>query len=179
MAALSFIVRVILELYTYTFLLRFFMQRGRVDFRNPLAQFIIEVTNPLVRPLRRIVPGWKGLDLSTVLIAYLLVVITFVALSAINGVTPPGVGILALAGLRQLVLLTIQMFVFIIFAFVLMSWFAPHHPIRIVLEAIADPIMRPVRRIMPPIGGLDLSPLVVLIGLQAVTILIRSNFGGY
>lgn len=178
MQALSFLIGTLLELYTFTFLLRFFMQRARIDFRNPLAQFIIQVTNPLVRPLRRVVPGWKGLDLSSLVVAFALTLVTVVILRAIAGLPIPGAGVLLIAGLLQFGLMIIRMFIFVILVYVLMSWFAPFHPVREVLENIAEPLLMPVRRIMPSIGGLDLSPLVVLLGLQALIILINTSFAG-
>ncbi|MDH3647134.1 MAG: YggT family protein [Gammaproteobacteria bacterium] len=172
MQALNFIVRTLLELYTLAFLLRFVLQWARADFHNPLSQFILQVTNPVTRPVRRFIPGWRGIDLSTLLIAYLLNVATIAGSYLILGGSFPDIPSLLLAALIGLVVMFLRMFVFLIIGQVLLSWFAPYHPISGILRTLTGPILGPIQRIVPPIAGIDLSPLFALIGIQALLLLV-------
>ena len=172
MQALNFVVQTLLELYTLTFLLRFILQWARADFHNPLSQFILQVTNPITRPVRRFIPGWRSIDLSTVLIAYLLSVATIAASSLILGASVPNAPSLLLAALIGLVMMFLRLFVFLIIGQVLLSWFAPYHPISGILRTLTAPVLRPIQRIVPPIAGIDLSPLFALIGIQALLLLV-------
>lgn len=172
MQALHFIVTTFFELYIMAFLLRFLLQWGRADFHNPLSQFIVQITNPLARPVRRVVPGWRGLDFSTLVIAYLLTV-TMIAIGLLILVgAVRNVPALFVAGLFELVIMFLKMFLFLIIGQVLLSWFAPHHPIANVLRSLTSPVMRPIQRVLPPIAGLDLSPLFALVAIQALLIFI-------
>ncbi len=176
MNALVFIVETLFNLYIWTFLLRFMLQAVRADFYNPFSQFIVRVTNPLVVPVRKVVPSWRGLDMSTLLLVLVLEIVAVLVLSAIAGfATPSVVGVLQVAVLRAL-LATLQLYFFAILLYVIVSWINPggYNPFVSVLGAISEPLLRPFRRILPPIGGIDLSPLFVLIGLQALMLLVRS-----
>ncbi|NND59073.1 MAG: YggT family protein [Gammaproteobacteria bacterium] len=176
MQALEFVVRTLLELYTYTFVLRFLLQWARADFHNPLSQFIIQVTDPLVRPLRRIIPGLRGLDLSTMLVAYLLVILTStVSVLLLYKGLPTNITLLLVKSLVDLVMIVINMMLIAILVMVVLSWVAPYHPIAGVLRALTGPVLRPVQRLVPAIAGLDLSPMLAAIALVAVKILIESN----
>lgn len=172
MQALHFIVQTFFELYIMTFMLRFLLQLGRADFNNPLSQFIVQVTNPLARPVRRVVPGWRGFDLSTILIAYLLTVAMIAIGLLIMGGAIRNIPALFLSGLIELAQMFLRMFVFLIIGQVLLSWFAPHHPVSNILRTLTSPILRPIQRILPPIAGIDLSPLFALIAIQALLILV-------
>lgn len=171
MQALNFIVHTLLELYTLAFLLRFLLQLARADFHNPLSQFILQITNPITRPLRRVVPGWRGIDLSTLLIAYALNLVSISSSYLILGSVLPPVAPLLLAGLVGLVTMFLRMFIFLIIGQVLLSWFAPYHPVAGILRTLTSPILRPIQRLLPPIAGIDLSPLFALIGIQALLML--------
>lgn len=172
MQALNFIVHTLLELYTLAFLLRFLLQLARADFHNPLSQFILQITNPVTRPVRRIIPGWRGIDFSTLLIAYLLNVISVASSHLILGGMLPPLAPLFVAGLLGLVTMFLRMFLFLIIGQVLLSWFAPYHPVSGLLRTLTSPVLRPIQRILPPIAGIDLSPLFALIGIQALLMLV-------
>lgn len=174
-AALFFVFKTLLNLYLLTYLLRFLLQWSRADFHNPLSQFILRVTDPVVRPLRRVVPAWRGLDLAS-LVALLLLQLVATALLmflATDGIS--GSGLLLYYAVLRILLSVLYLYFFVILAHVIISWVSPGHwnPLISVLHSLADPVLRPVRRLIPPIGGLDLSPLFVLIGLQALMILFR------
>lgn len=176
MVALDFIVRTLLELYTMTFLLRFLLQWTRSDYHNPLSQFIVQVTNPLVRPLRRVVPGWGGVDLSTLLVAYLLqLATTAISVFLMSGSPPAHIGVLALVSVIDLVLLLLRLFIYLIIGQVLLSWFAPYHPLGSLLRTLTAPILRPIQRLLPAVANIDLSPLFATILLYALTLFIQSN----
>lgn len=175
MQALEFVVSTLFQLYIIAFLLRFLLQWARADFHNPLSQFIVQVTNPLVRPVRRIVPGIRGFDLSTFLIAYVLQVLsTTVSTLLIFGI-PGNIPLLLVASFIDLLLLQLQLFIMLIIGSVLLSWFAPYHPVAAVLRSLTAPLLRPFQRLLPPIANLDLSPMFAMIALYALTILVRSN----
>jgi YggT family protein len=173
--ALIFLVKTLLDLYVLTFLLRLLLQWVRADFYNPLSQFIVRVTNPLVRPVRRVVPAVGRLDTATVLVILLLeIAATALLLAMATGGALPGAGTLVyLAVLRSLVLLLRLYFVAILIS-VILSWVGrdARHPLVGMLNSLVEPVLGPVRRLLPTIGGLDLSPLVVLLLIQAALIAI-------
>ncbi len=167
--SLIFLVRTLGDLYLLTFLLRFIMQWVRADFYNPLAQFVVKATNPLVIPVRRVVPAAGGADLATLLVLVILqaaVTWTLLFLASLSVTTSQ---FLLLVPLR-LINLTLWFYTVSIFVYVLMSWFAQtgYSPISRMLAELNEPLLGPVRRLLPPIGGLDLSPLLVLIFIQAI-----------
>ena len=170
-AALLFLVRTLFDLYLLTFLLRFILQWIRSDFYNPFAQFVLRVTNPLVIPARRVIPAAGGVDLATLVVIIVLQLAATYVLLLIVGVTPNALDLFRLAALR-LVSLVLWLYFASILVYVILSWVSPggHSPISTMLYTLNAPLLTPVRRIIPPIGGLDLSPLVVLILLQALMI---------
>jgi len=167
--SLIFLVRTLGDLYLLTYLLRFIMQWVRADFYNPLAQFVVKATNPLVVPARRIVPSAGGADLATLLILVILEAALTWALLFLGSLTVTASTFALLVPLR-LINLTLWFYTVSLFVYVLMSWLtqAGHSPISRMLAELNEPLLGPVRRLLPPMGGLDLSPLLVLILLQAV-----------
>jgi YggT family protein len=166
-----FLVKTITDLYLLVFLLRIILQWVRADFYNPFSQFIVRATNPLVVPARRLLPSVAGIDMPSLVVLVILQGIVTYVLLVLIGITPSIDVLLAYTGLR-LVSLAIWTYTISIFLFVILSWVAPatYSPIAMVLGQIVEPVLRPVRRILPSIGGLDLSPLVILILLQAASI---------
>jgi YggT family protein len=172
--AILYIVRAILWLVVFAFLLRVILQIVRADFRNAIAQAIVRVTNPLVLPLRRVIPPIGKFDVAS-LVALLLVQFAAAAiLLSLSGfpLEPAGLARVALVELLRNVL---QFYLVAIIIYVILSWVAPgtYSPAGALLASICEPLLAPVRRVIPPIGGLDLSALFVLIGLQALLILLR------
>ena len=176
MQALEFVARTLLDLYIITFLLRFLLQWARADFHNPLSQFIVQVTNPLVRPVRRVVPGIRSFDLSTFLIAYVLQILATALSSALRDLgVHTDIPLLLVMSFIDLLLLQLRVFIYLIIGSVLLSWFAPYHPVATVLRALTAPLLRPFQRLLPPIANLDLSPMFAMIALFALTILVKDN----
>jgi len=172
--ALIFIVKTLLELYIITFFLRFILQWVRADFRNPVTQFFVRITNPLVVPARRMIPSIRGLDTATIVIIVLLelvITVILVNLTCLNQAY--FIQIIGLVLLR-IVYMTLRIYLFVIFIYVLLSWISPgtFSPVASLLASIAEPVLRPFRRLIPPIAGFDLSALFALIAIQAVTMLL-------
>ncbi|MDX5446148.1 MAG: YggT family protein [Zoogloeaceae bacterium] len=167
--------------FTLLLLARFFMQWQRVPFHNQLGLFVLKTTDWIVRPLRRVVPGLWGLDLASLLPAWLAQVALVAIELALRGVSfGGGVGVvLGLAGMGLIELA--RMTVYLVFALVLvsavLSWVAPHAPAAPIVRRLADPFLRPFRRIIPPIAGVDLSPLVLLLLLQ-ILLVVLAGLGG-
>lgn len=167
--AVFFLLKTITQLYLLTFLIRFVLQWVRADFYNPLSQFIVRVTNPLVIPVRRIVPSAGGIDLATVLLLLALeAVFTWILMVFVGAAVPPVT--FALLVVLRLVAMTIMFYTIVILVYAILSFVGPGQatPLSLLLGQIVLPVLGPFRRILPPVGGLDLSPLVVLILLQAV-----------
>jgi YggT family protein len=169
---------------TLMLLARFFMQWQRVSFRNQIGQFVVATTDWLVRPMRRVIPGLMGLDIASLLPAWVLqTLLVFIELSLRHAPLGGGAGALLLAvwGLGLIELL--RMSIYLIFGVVLMSavlsWVSPHAPAASVFDNLSAPFLRPFRRIVPPIANVDLSPLVLLLVLQIMLMVIagvRGNF---
>jgi YggT family protein len=172
--ALLYIVRALLWLVVFAFLLRVILQVVRADFRNAIAQAIVRVTNPLVLPLRRVIPPIGKFDAAS-LVALLLVELAAAAiLLSLSGVPLNAAGLVRFAAI-DLLQNVLQFYLVAIIIYVILSWIAPgtYSPAGALLSSICEPLLAPVRRVIPPIGGLDLSALFVLIGLQALLILLR------
>ncbi len=183
MAALRYLVSALLWLAVFAFLMRVILQIVRADFRNPLAEAIVRVTNPLVLPLRRVIPPLRKLDLASVVALLIVELLAQAIILSLDGLSLtryglPSIGLLLHAAVFDLVIKLVQFYIGAVLIYVLLSWIAPgtYSPAASLLSSICEPILAPVRRAFPLIGGLDLSPLFVLIGLQALLILLRTGF---
>jgi len=174
MDAVNFIVESVLTLAVYAFLLRFLLPLVRADFRNPLSQAVLSLTSWLVLPLRRILPPMGRVDTAS-LFALLAVqfAATFLVFRLRAGAVIPFVP-LVVAAMISLAISIIRLFQVLVFVYALLSFIAPgtYSPVVGLLSSLCEPLLRPLRRVLPVIGGLDFSPLVALIGLQALLILI-------
>lgn len=172
--ALIFIIRTLVDLYVITFVLRMIMQWIRADYRNPLTQFIVRVTNPLVIPLRRVVPAIGNLDTASLILVIVIELIVTVVLINMTCVGEPYFVQVVSLTLLRVIHLALRIYLFVILIYVILSWVNPgtFNPVSNLLAAIAEPVLRPLRRLIPAIGGLDLSPLFALIGIQALTMLL-------
>jgi YggT family protein len=172
--ALYFLVDSVLTFAVYAFLLRMLLQLARADFRNPLAQAVVALTNWLVLPLRRVLPPVGRFDTAS-LVALLAVqlVATLILFRLRTGALYPFLP-LALAALRSLALATLLLYTILIFIYALLSFIAPgaRSPATSLLASLCEPILRPLRQVLPVVGGIDFSPLVAIVGLTALRILI-------
>lgn len=172
--ALEFLIRVLFELYTLLFIVLFLLQCVRADLRNPLGIFLITVTNPLLQPLRRLIPGYRSIDFAAAIIMLLLQCAQFfLILLVTKGIVPPPVGLLLLA-VASLVRLVVYVYLFCILLQVLLSWLNPQawSPALELVWMLTAPVLKPIRQRLPPMGGLDLSPAAALILLVLVLYLV-------
>lgn len=171
LSALIFIVRTLTDLYLLTLLLRFLMQWVRASHYNPFAQFVFKVTSPLVIPARRVLPSIAGLDTPTLAVLVVLECLFTWLLVWLMGVPLPVPELLFYALLR-LVSLTLWFYTGALIVYVILSWFGDRgvNPMAALLGQLVEPVLRHARRLLPPIGGFDLSPLIVILLMQAVMI---------
>ncbi|MBT8087620.1 MAG: YggT family protein [Gammaproteobacteria bacterium] len=172
--AIVFIVNAVTSLYLLVLLLRFWMPLLGADFRNPLAQGILRLTSPLVIPLRRILPAVGRIDTATVLVAFVIQYLTILVLLLIIG-QKAGFAAIAVTAIVKLVVLSINLFVYAIFIRIILSWLSPggYNPATAIIATLTEPVLRPFRRIIPPLGGLDISPVFAVILLFAATIVVN------
>lgn len=167
MNALHYLVDTLLTLYLYVLILRFVMQLTRADFRNPMANAVLIVTNPIIMPLRKIFPPVGKVDSASVLAIVLVAAGTIAVLALIEGRGMLDPVNWLVATVLMLVRAFIMFFMGAIFIFALLSWVVPagYNPAMALLATICEPILRPFRRLIPPIGALDLSALWALLAL--------------
>ncbi len=154
-------------------MLRFLLQLVRADFYNPISQFIVKFTNPVLVPLRRIIPGLGGLDIASLLLAYLVQLLTIAAILLVAGYGLPWANMIVWASVGVLSLI-LNIYFWSLIVVVIASWIAPnsYNPALILINQILEPVVRPIRAKMPDMGGIDLSPIIVFLLIQIVEILL-------
>lgn len=164
------------------FVLRFVLQWARAPFRNPIGRFVITLTDWGVVPLRRVVPGWRGLDLASLVMAWLIETASILLVVTILGAPFIAGGNLIplafVAGFIEMLRTIAYVILGATLGLVVLSWVNPHAPLAPVFNAVAQPFLRPFQRIIPPIGGIDLSPLFLLLILQVALGLLASLKAG-
>lgn len=165
------------DLLAVAFLARVYAQWARAPFRNPVGQFVVALTDWAVRPLRRVIPGFFGLDLASVFAAWLTQIAYFGTMAGLTGfsiVTPDA--LLSVAWIAGVAVLRMAVYVLMggVIVAALLSWINPYSPLAPFFAALSRPLLQPVRRLLPPLGGVDLSPLVVLLLLQAVLVVLAN-----
>lgn len=173
--ALQFVIESIARFFILLFVLRFFMQVARIPFQQPMGQFVVKMTNWLVMPLRKVIPGWMGYDLASLtggfLIGMLLHALLFFLLGAISR-ADVWVAILALTlfGVLELIRLTIYSLIGAVIVQAVLSWTNPYHPFAVTVHKLTAPLLKPIQRYVPPVANIDLSPLILLLFLQVLLI---------
>ncbi len=170
----TLLVNVFFNLLMLLVLLRFLLQLVRADFYNPISQAIARMTNPLLLPLRRIIPGYGGFDIASLVLLLLAEIIAIFALGFVHGVglVPPLLALLwAPLGIVSLFL---NFYFFAILAMIILSWVAPGSPSPVIylLHQLTEPVMAPFRKLLPAMGGLDLSPILVFVAIQVAQIFV-------
>ena len=171
--ALAFLVGTFIHLYLVILLLRILLEYARADFYNPVCQVLIILTDPLCKPLGRLLPRTRRVNLAALILLYLVQLAGLFLLGLIQGFMPDPF-IAALQAVRELVRLLLVTYIVLIFASVILSWVGQgfRHPIVPLIYQLTDPVLAPIRRRLPSLGGFDLSPLLALIGLQFLIILL-------
>ena len=155
--------------FVVLFLLRFYFQWLRVPFRNQVGEFVVATTNWMVKPARRVVPSLLGLDLASLLCAWLLQAALLALLLVIGGrelgSAPVIAGMVFAIALVDLLQLSVKILLFVVILQAALSWLSPGNPLQYVLDAITRPLLRPLRRLLPPIANVDMSPLLLILVL--------------
>jgi YggT family protein len=178
-AAAMFVLETLFDLLTGAFLLRCILQLARAPFQNPLSQLIVAVTNFAVRPVRRVVPAIGRLDTASLLLALLTQLLLQSILLWLGGVAfSTAQAYAALFGLAalELVKITLYILLYAVIFHALLSWINPHTPFAPVLDSLTRPVLRPLRRVIPPLGGVDLSPLVACIFIEVIILFFITAF---
>ncbi|MBM3396517.1 MAG: YggT family protein [Betaproteobacteria bacterium] len=171
--ALDFLLNTFVGLFVFALLMRFYLQWFRAGPRNPFSQFLNALTGWIVLPARRFIPGLWGMDLASLVMAWFFEFLLIVVVAMLHGVPVsvlgPGqwLGFALLAGIR-LLKLTVYLVMFAVIAQAILSWVNPHNPAASILHGITNPFLRPFRRRMPAVGGVDLSPLFVVVICQLI-----------
>ncbi|HFE31848.1 MAG TPA: YggT family protein [Gammaproteobacteria bacterium] len=168
-----FLIQTLFGLYAGAVMLRFLLALVRADFYNPVSQFLVKVTNPPLLPLRRIIPGVMGVDMASVVLLIVLEATKLLLIAAVQGFGIHPLGLLVLS-LAELLSLLINIYFFTILIQVILSWVSPgnYNPAVALLYSLNEPLLGRARRILPPISGFDLSPILVLVGLQLLEMLL-------
>jgi YggT family protein len=174
--ALAIILNSIFALFIMGVLVRFWMQVVRAPTRNPFAQFSIALTDFAVRPMRRVIPGFFRLDVASLLVALIFEFVLQLLLVALRGLNPfenPGavLPVLLFYAFIELVRLSIYIFMVAILIQAVLSWVAAHHPVAPFFDALTRPLLRPIRKVIPLIGGVDISPLFAFLFLQLMLLI--------
>ncbi|GAB2790169.1 YggT family protein [Halomonas shantousis] len=164
------LVNTLVSIYLFVLMLRFLLQLSRADYYNPMSQSVVKVTQPVVAPLQKLIRPMGRFDFATLLAGFLLKAIAIVVVLQIAGYgMPPIIGVLlaALAGVANAIL---KIYFFALIIMIILSWVSPQasHPGALLVHQIVEPIMAPVRRVIPPLGMIDLSPIVVFIAINLV-----------
>jgi YggT family protein len=175
MRALYFIIDTLIGLYQLVLLLRLLMQLTRADFRNPVARAIVQLTDPLILPLRRVLPPLRRIDSASV-VAILLVALfkVWVLQVLLLGNAAPGLSTLLLGTLFDIIDLVLRTYLYCLIINAILSLVSPgnHSPAQSLLASICNPVLNPIRRYIPSVAGLDLSPLWACIAIQALLIIV-------
>jgi YggT family protein len=153
----------------FLLLARFHFQWLRVPFRNPMGEFLLATTSWIVLPSRRVIPGLAGFDLATLIVAWLLQALGLWAQAAIAGAEPSGIALAAIAAV-DLLRYSVYILVFAVFVQVAISWINPDAPLGPLFDMVTRPFLRPLRRFVPPVGRVDLTPMVLLVILYVLLI---------
>jgi YggT family protein len=177
--ALIYLVDSLLTIYLYILVLRFVMQLTRSDFRNQIANFVVVVTNPLIMPLRRILGAVGKIDIASVVVIILVAAFNIAIVRVIAGLGVPPPLAFGIVLLYTLITTFLQFFLGAIVIFAILSWVVPagYNPAMALLGTIVEPVLRPFRRIIPPIGGFDLSVLWASLAIGVLLRLLPQLFG--
>lgn len=172
-----FLVETLLSLYISAIVIRFLLGYVRADFYNPLSQFLVKITNPVLVPVRRFIPSFGKLDTSAVVVALVLMIIKIALVTGIVGASL-NVATLLWLSVGELIRSVIWVYIIALILMAVISWIGSSqgNPVSPLVNSLVSPLVTPVRRRMPPVGMLDLSPMVVMIGLYILLIIVNGVF---
>lgn len=176
----AYLIKTVGSLYLIAILLRFLLQLARADFYNPVSQFLVKITNPAVKPLRRVVPGVMGIDFASLVLAVLVQLLIILLILLIAGAAFPNPAVLLAWAVVGVVLMVLNIYFIAILAGIVLSWVAQgsYNPTVILIHQLTEPVMAPFRKILPPMGGLDLSPILVFLVINVLRIMLANIAAG-
>ena len=172
-SASALVIKLFFGFFIFALIIRFLMQLVRADYSNPVGSFIVKVTNPALKPLRRFIPGLWGIDLSSLVLVFAVQCLEIILVNLLPGRQLPDISNIVLLTVGEVADTVITIYFVCVFVVVIASWIiqsGSYNPILNLIYQIIDPLMRPIKRIIPPMSGLDLSPLV------AIAVLIFAKF---
>jgi YggT family protein len=178
---LIFLVQTLLGMYVMVLLTRFLLQWVRADFYNPVVQALVKITQPLVGPLQKIVPYTRRISLATLLIAMVVQMLLMAMVILLRGYALPDILSLVMWSLISLADYILDILFFALIGSIILSWVAPHsyHPSVMLIRQLTEPLIMPVRRLLPSLGGLDFSPIVVFIVIHLIRIIVIHPLAEY
>ncbi len=181
-SAAAFLIETVFGIYMMLVLVRLLLQLVRADFYNPVCQFIVKATNPLLKPLRRVIPGLMGIDMAAVLLLLVLQMLKLFLMALAAGMSLSFTGLLVMS-IGELIAMVLNLYMITILIQIVLSWVGQgnYNPLTTLLYTLNEPVMRPARRILPPMSGIDLSPILVFLAIGLIKILVVSpiiNLGG-
>lgn len=171
--AVSYLIGTLIDLYVTAILLRLLLQWVRADFYNPICQFLVKVTNPVIVPFRRVIPAIGPVDTASIVVMVLLQAIGVFLITALGAAVMSPIQVLVYSGIK-LLMMVLLMYTVLIIVGVILSWFGgrARHPIVPLIFQLTEPVLRPFRKIIPPIAGVDLSPLFALVAIRFLMLLL-------
>jgi YggT family protein len=169
--ALIFLINTVFDLYLFILIIRILLAYAGANYFDPITQFIVKATNFIVKPVRQVIPNYRQIELSTIVIILVLQIIKFILIYLLSFGFPNILGLLVIA-FADTLRLVLQTFFYAILLQAVLSWLQPNSPVSHVLYQITAPVMTPLRRMIPPIGGVDISPIPALIIIQLINILL-------
>ena len=169
-------------IYLLAVLLRFLLQVAKADFYNPVSQAVTKITDPMVRILRTVIPGYKGIDFSSLVLAFVVEAVAICVLIILYGGTIPGAGFIITWAFVGVVLFIVNIYYYAILASIIMSFVMMFsgstnpHPLLLLVWQLTEPVMAPVRKVIPSMGGLDFSPIFIFIAIQIIQNFILTTF---
>ncbi|GGP22824.1 MULTISPECIES: YggT family protein [Silvimonas] len=182
--ALDFLIRNIAEFFILVLLTRFYLQASRVSFKHPVGQFVLALTNWIVLPVRRVVPPVRNLDTASLLLAWACAFLMHLILLAITPWpfifgSPLSIIALMLAAVLELFKMSLYLLFAATIGQALMSWISPYNPMMPVLEGITGPFLRPLRRMIPTVGGIDITPWILILIIQLLLSVVVASLEPY
>lgn len=172
-----YLIQSVVSFYTIIVFLRLLLQLTRADFYNPVSQFVVKATAPVLNPMRRVIPGWGGLDVSSLVLIVVLQVLQLMAVILMLGYPLPNIILLVAWSVVGLLGLVLNFYFWAILIQVILSWVAPqsHNPALGLIYQVTEPVMGFARKLIPPIGGMDFSPIIVFMVIQLLKILVLDS----
>ena len=172
-------------IYLFAVLLRFLLQVAKADFYNPVSQAVIKITDPMIRILRTVIPGYKGIDVSSLVLAFVIEAVAICTLIILYGENISNIGYTNIVtwAFAGVILIIIKIYYYAILASIIMSFVMMFsgstnpHPLLLLVWQLTEPVMAPVRKMIPSMGGLDFSPIFIFIAIQIIQNLVLTTFG--